>query len=724
MSRARSASNLAWRGQETFETRAAAIQALADGWVPVVGQSYPVGPLEYIGAPILTTTIPDMPGFVPPAIWTPLHFGCAGNGTADDGAKLNIALAAYRTAIEALDTDNKNGAIVFDGLGLRYRSTVPLDWTETTSWGWQFRDMTIVSEAEGLVAWEAIGSRGGTYWNFSVEGSEDHPPAFGIVAARSTTGGSTGFCDHVGYYACRTRGFFTDAAVYFYGQESSTYIDCEWWNSADAPSGIIAGVNVLPIPYTHSEPIDAATSHINSTYLRNDFRHFPTVTANVVSFTATNPLTVTYDAMPFANGETVAHGGDMDGPEQLYNLKATITGISGNTATYGAVDATGWASLSGACAGYKAQTTPSLIIAGGLRGHTFSDCYVVNYGADGMEIRRTASDGRTYNNLFLDNMLFEGFGQRSHVRFVPTNAALNMRGFRLSSYACRAREGFISVQIDGAASFVNLYSPKLLNPRKQSLNTVAFFQDAARSRLYNADVDAWDTASHDPSAHAVFTGKEASQDTGVREEWYLRARGDIDWVVQSAARPTVTRLNSRNASDTVLGYLQFNQATQNWVISYDGTSTGFVWNATSFYGDADNTYSLGLASRRWSTVHAVNVLAAGNFGYATGQGIGGTVTQLTSKTTAVDIGDDRTGDITTNNSALGAGASADFEVTGTAISTLTIPVVAVKSASTNYTAQVVSFSAGRFRVRLTNISAGSRSEAVPITFALINSANS
>lgn len=109
---------------------------------------------------------------------------------------------------------------------------------------------------------------------------------------------------------------------------------------------------------------------------------------------------------------------------------------------------------------------------------------------------------------------------------------------------------------------------------------------------------------------------------------------------------------------------------------------------------------------------------SGRIGY--GNGAGGSVTQTTSKATAVTI-NKATGLITTSNAALGAGASVTFTVNNTyAVGTSAILINTVANA--NYTVQVSVINAGSFDVKLTNITAGSLSQAVGIQFIIINGA--
>lgn len=110
--------------------------------------------------------------------------------------------------------------------------------------------------------------------------------------------------------------------------------------------------------------------------------------------------------------------------------------------------------------------------------------------------------------------------------------------------------------------------------------------------------------------------------------------------------------------------------------------------------------------------------ATGGVGYSTGAG--SVVTQLTDKTTGVTI-NTPTGAITTVNTAMAAGAETGFTVTNSSVAATDIPYIVIKSGATlnSYSVQVDAVAAGSFHVNLTNLSAGSLSEALVLNYAII-----
>jgi len=108
-------------------------------------------------------------------------------------------------------------------------------------------------------------------------------------------------------------------------------------------------------------------------------------------------------------------------------------------------------------------------------------------------------------------------------------------------------------------------------------------------------------------------------------------------------------------------------------------------------------------------------------GYTTGAG--GTVTQATSKSTAVTL-NTAAGQITMNNAALNASASASFDFNNTLLGASDVLVVSSPFPNaTSYRVEVARSLATQEIIRVTNISGGSLSEAVTINFAIIKGAS-
>jgi hypothetical protein len=112
----------------------------------------------------------------------------------------------------------------------------------------------------------------------------------------------------------------------------------------------------------------------------------------------------------------------------------------------------------------------------------------------------------------------------------------------------------------------------------------------------------------------------------------------------------------------------------------------------------------------------------GKLGYAIGlNATVPSVTQATSKATGVTLNYSM-GQVVMNNAALAAGAAVKFTVTNSQCALGDVPVIVMASGGTSgdYSLDCTAVAAGSFDVTVQNISAGSLSEAVVVSFALIH----
>jgi hypothetical protein len=167
---------------------------------------------------------------------------------------------------------------------------------------------------------------------------------------------------------------------------------------------------------------------------------------------------------------------------------------------------------------------------------------------------------------------------------------------------------------------------------------------------------------------------------------------------------------------------------------YD-SNFGLFWrNATGGVGAADTGISKvspgvlavgnGTQGDTSATVEAASFLgtkATGGVGYAKSLGVGGTVTQATSKSTGVTLSK-LSGQITMNAAALAASTTVSFTLTNTTLAAGDIIVLNHVSGGTagSYTLNAqVSGSGGSASINVRNVSLASLSEAIVIGFAVI-----
>lgn len=129
-----------------------------------------------------------------------------------------------------------------------------------------------------------------------------------------------------------------------------------------------------------------------------------------------------------------------------------------------------------------------------------------------------------------------------------------------------------------------------------------------------------------------------------------------------------------------------------------------------------NTQSTGVA---YADPEFTTCYATDEIGYSTAAQ--GAVTQATSKSTGVTLNKSM-GKITMNGAALAAGATVLFTLTNNKISTNDVVIVNLGSAGTSgaYWPYVANVGAGAAVIGLYNNTAGSLSEAVVVSFAIIH----
>jgi hypothetical protein len=211
----------------------------------------------------------------------------------------------------------------------------------------------------------------------------------------------------------------------------------------------------------------------------------------------------------------------------------------------------------------------------------------------------------------------------------------------------------------------------------------------------------------------------------------------------------IQRIQLRN--DTAANWTTSNPTLQAGELGHE-TDTGkfklgtgvLAWTSLSYASilpgvaaivDADINASAGIVDTKLATISTAGkvsgtaitsgnistsgtVLTSDSLGYVTGAG--GTVTQLTSKATAVTL-DKTTGQITTDDAALAAATEVTFTVNNSTVAATDTVIVNLASGGTTntYIVGVHAVAAGSFNIIIGNMSATSRSEALVLNFAII-----
>ena len=219
----------------------------------------------------------------------------------------------------------------------------------------------------------------------------------------------------------------------------------------------------------------------------------------------------------------------------------------------------------------------------------------------------------------------------------------------------------------------------------------------------------------------------STTDKGAGTSWQdrLSMSHDTGALVQTGSAP-FAGISIRNVygSGTVISHSYIDFQNENSI------ATGSIINVHNTDGSSRIDFAATAAgtrtSDRRSAVFQVygngNVFAVrpnGGLGYGTGAG--GTVTQATSKSTAVTL-NKPCGQITMHNAALAAGASVVFVVNNSLTTLNDLILINLSSGVSdafNYKVETISGAAGTFRVKVTNLSAASLSEALILNFAVL-----
>ena len=158
------------------------------------------------------------------------------------------------------------------------------------------------------------------------------------------------------------------------------------------------------------------------------------------------------------------------------------------------------------------------------------------------------------------------------------------------------------------------------------------------------------------------------------------------------------------------------------VISVQGSGTKTSW----LISQSGYQFNLGGAMTFNGSITAPGLLTTNTFGFATGSG--GTVTQSTSKGTAVTL-NKPTGLITTHNASISGNSAASFTFNNTYITSandyVIVNTTGDTATSTGSAYQVLSYNhaAGSCTIYIRNLTAGALAEVLSLRFFVINSVN-
>jgi len=162
----------------------------------------------------------------------------------------------------------------------------------------------------------------------------------------------------------------------------------------------------------------------------------------------------------------------------------------------------------------------------------------------------------------------------------------------------------------------------------------------------------------------------------------------------------------------------------------DGQSLGYLGNTSASSVDmnlinASGTGNLNLGAGNNANVRILSgnlLLTSGTGALGYGAGAGGTVTQLTSKSTAVTV-NKPCGVIITHSSALAAGALASFTFNKSFIKVDDILIFKIGTAGSRYSIDANISAEGSAGINIINRTAASYSDSLIISFAIVRGSN-
>lgn len=563
-------------------------------------------------------------------VYSPLHYGARADGS-DDGAALNAAFSAFRAAVNASATGVSS--LVLDLMGRTYTTTVSINGTGIIRSGWVVKNGSIVGKCTGKCVLDLIGSRMGKYADITVYGDKDNMPSVGIQASRSGAG-ALAFCDNCEWTSIKTRGYFQTVGLWAYGQETTKYTRCSFWNSN--PSGAVAflvgtddfeynGTRPMLMQSDYLPPITGETSYINNHYDNVDFRYLPTRNIyNGTTLTRGAQTVFTTDFTPtnFFVGQRVVFLAE-GYQTSAYGTIGTITAISGKDITV-SIDSSGWAAPAGQVWSLVGAQTGPTIVFGRARGQRFSSCYCVTYGDYPIDLVFGARGLDTMDNIDLD-FLFEG-GSPGYIRVQAERSGLGLTAGSIRTYQVRCQNHVISSTGEYP---IRLYDMQISVPGARHA-TPLIFDDPSRYQIVGGSIYTYQADRLPRSGWSVFRTEVVDRSGAVTSYGISRAGStDVKQLPDGSASLDARYLDS---TGTLQGFQRYSIDTHAFIFSCNGAAGDYNMTAEAFYPSDVDLTDLGLASRPWRAVYAGGYVAGG------AAGVSGTYTTADGKTVTVTGG--------------------------------------------------------------------------------------
>jgi hypothetical protein len=429
----------------------------------------------------------------------------------------------------------------------------------------------------------------------------------------------------------------------------------------------------------------------------------------VTAASGTLPLKVSSTGLTWNPGTgALSISGDFT---QTLSVNGALTNTISNTNTGSLAQAYFYAqSDAGGVFMKKASTAAGAYSLVGSSGGTFS---VGTTDAQAVELQTnnvTALTVDTSQNIGIasGNLTFAGTGQRITGDF--SNATL-------------ANQVAIQTSTTNGATTLQML------PNGTSVTTALYLNGAADPT--NAS---WSAMSMSGNVMYLAAGKNGTGTyppmaffTGGAERMRIDTSGNVTQStnVNGSLKNTISNTNAGASTETDL-YVTSNAGSvrvQKTSTATEAGAGGLISTGGTLKLVTSDAYPISLKTNGVSALTidtSQNVLVTGPGGLGYGAGSGGTVTQATSKATAVTL-NKTNGQITMNNAALAANTAVNFTFTNSTVTSTDAIVWAVKDGTGTAGAYLIQSTsgAGAHVVTVRNLTAGALSEAIVLNFAVI-----